>query len=249
MRWWFPLTPRLPVPRRKMPSVYTRLSKAYPQIIYILLPTAWAVSLRLHLLAKHPDLPQGRLVTLGTPAQGSKVARILEPLPLFGWAFGNSMVEGLSGEGVPDAIGREWGAVIGTLPVGLGFPFLRGEPHDGAVRVCEAEHPAQSGRMVQRVSHTAMLFSAQTFSYIQAFLTTGHFSPANNSSKRRVTAAASCVSCPLRFSKRIAPCHYCPVRRLRQARSRGKVPAPVCRVRRQCALSRYPSRSPLKTAA
>jgi pimeloyl-ACP methyl ester carboxylesterase len=130
----------------------------------------------LHLLSKYPDLPPGRLVTLGTPAQGSSVARTIRPLPLLGRAFGNSLTQGLSGESVPDAIGREWGAIIGTLPVGLGFPFLLGETNDGAVRVSEAEHPAQTERIQQRVSHTGMLFSPLTFSYIQSFLKTGHFS-------------------------------------------------------------------------
>lgn len=131
----------------------------------------------LHLLSKHPDLPPGRLVTLGTPAQGSLVARILKPLPLLGMAFGNSMEEGLSGQDIPAATGREWGAMIGTLPLGLGFPFLHGEPNDGAVRVCEAEHPAQTGRIYLRLSHTAMLFSSLAFGHILAFLRSGRFNP------------------------------------------------------------------------
>ena len=131
----------------------------------------------LHLLEKYPNLPMGRLVTLGTPAQGSKIARLIKPLPVLGKAFGKSMVAGLSGVDVPQRIGREWGAVIGTLSVGLGMPFLRGEANDGAVRVCEAEHPAQTARIQQRVSHTGMLFSPLTFSYILRFLQTGQFSP------------------------------------------------------------------------
>lgn len=130
----------------------------------------------LHLLEKYPDFPQGRLVTLGTPAQGSKIARLIKPVPVLGRAFGNSMVDGLSGEGVPQTIGRDWGAVIGTLPIGLGVPFLRGEANDGVVRVCEAEHPAQTARIQQHVSHTGMLFSPLTFTYIQRFLQTGQFS-------------------------------------------------------------------------
>ena len=129
----------------------------------------------LHLLEKYPELPPGRLVTLGTPAQGSKIARAIKPVPVLGMAFGNSMVEGLSGDDVPQTIGRDWGAVIGTLPVGLGLPFLWGEASDGAVRVSEAQHPAQTARIEQRVSHTGMLFSPLTFTYIQRFLQTGQF--------------------------------------------------------------------------
>lgn len=137
----------------------------------------------LHLLSQHLSLPPGRLVTIGTPVQGSRVARTLKPLPLLGMAFGNSLVQGLGGEGVPTAIGREWGALIGTFPLGLGFPFLHGQPHDGAVRVSEAEHPAQTQRLYLPLSHTAMLFSEPAFRQIHHFLQYGHFSqpadPAN----------------------------------------------------------------------
>ncbi|WP_093065148.1 lipase family alpha/beta hydrolase [Thiothrix caldifontis] len=129
----------------------------------------------LHLLSQHPELPPGRLVTLGTPIQGSKIARMIKPLPLLGLAFGNSMDAGLAGVNIPTNIGREWGAIIGTLPLGLGSPFLLGEPNDGAVSVAEAYHPAQTVRIQQRVSHTGMLFSPLTCSYIQHFLRTGQF--------------------------------------------------------------------------
>ncbi|MEB4593431.1 alpha/beta hydrolase [Candidatus Thiothrix sp. Deng01] len=130
----------------------------------------------LHLLAQHPELPPGRLVTLGTPVQGSRVARVLQPLPGLGMAFGRSMTEGLSGDGVPTTLKREWGAVVGVAPFGLGAPFLWGEANDGAVRVCEAEHPAQTERTYLRLSHTALLFSAQAYGQVLSFLQTGHFS-------------------------------------------------------------------------
>lgn len=131
----------------------------------------------LHLLSQYPQLPPGRLVTLGTPVRGSQVARTVRPLPLLGKAFGSSMEQGLAGAGVPTALGWEWGAIIGTLPVGLGFPFLRGQVHDGAVSVGEAEHPAQTARLYLRLSHTGLLFSATACAQIHQFLQTGQFSP------------------------------------------------------------------------
>lgn len=137
----------------------------------------------LHLLGRHPDLPPGRLVTLGTPVQGSLAAHTLSRLPLLGLAFGNSMEQGLSGQDVPAGSGREWGAVIGTRPLGLGALFLRGELSDGAVRVCEAEHPAQTARIHLPLSHTGMLFSPLASRHIIGFLQNGNFSlpavPAN----------------------------------------------------------------------
>jgi pimeloyl-ACP methyl ester carboxylesterase len=131
----------------------------------------------LHLLEKHPDLPVGRLVTLGSPVRGSFIARTIRPFPLLGLAFGKSLERGLSGKAVPTSIKREWGAVIGTLPIGLGVLFLIGKsPHDGVVQVSEAQHDAQTECIQMPVSHTEMLFSASVFRQVLYFLQTGHFS-------------------------------------------------------------------------
>ena len=130
----------------------------------------------LHLLSRHPELPAGKLLTLGTPAQGSCIARFFQDMPVFNAAFGQSLEQGLSGEAVPNTIQRPWGAVIGTLPVGLGAPFLVGKgAHDGAVLVSEAEHSAQTERLYLPVSHSAMLFSPVVSQAALQFLNTGKF--------------------------------------------------------------------------
>lgn len=130
----------------------------------------------LHLLAQYPDLPLGRLVTLGSPVNGSSIARLLKPLPAVGEAFGQSMSAGLSGEGVPVQPQREWGAIIGTLGVGLGTLFLWGKsPHDGAVTVTEAEHAAQKERLYVPVTHTGLIYSQHVAAMILRFIQTGSF--------------------------------------------------------------------------
>ena len=130
----------------------------------------------LHLLSRHPDLPNGKLITLGTPAQGSCIARLFQDMPIFNAAFGHSLEQGLSGEAIPNTIQRPWGAVIGTLAVGLGTPFLMGKgAHDGAVLVSEAEHPAQTKRLYLPVSHSAMLFSPVVSQAVLQFLNTAKF--------------------------------------------------------------------------
>jgi pimeloyl-ACP methyl ester carboxylesterase len=130
----------------------------------------------LHLLSRHPDLAPGKLITLGTPAQGSYIARLFQATPLLHAAFGQSLAQGLSGEAIPSDIQRDWGAIIGTLAIGLGVPFLVGKgEHDGAVLISEAEHPAQTERLYLPVSHSAMLFSPRVSQAILQFLHTGHF--------------------------------------------------------------------------
>ncbi|WGZ91001.1 MAG: alpha/beta fold hydrolase [Candidatus Thiocaldithrix dubininis] len=130
----------------------------------------------LHLLSRYPDLPPGKLITLGTPAQGSCIARLFQDTPVLNAAFGQSLAQGLSGEAIPSDIQRDWGAIIGTLAIGLGAPFLVGKgEHDGAVLISEAEHPAQTERLYLPVSHSAMLFSPRVSQAILQFLHTGHF--------------------------------------------------------------------------
>lgn len=130
----------------------------------------------LHLIDQFNDLPPGRLVTLGSPVAGSYIARMVKPWPLLGMAFGNSMEGGLSGQGIPVQCQREWGAICGTLSVGLGSPFLIGQGvHDGAVCLSETEHPAQKARLCLAVTHTTMLFSRTVVERTHHFLQYGRF--------------------------------------------------------------------------
>lgn len=130
----------------------------------------------LHLLALFPELPLGRLVTLGSPVNGSCIAQRIKPLPVLGEAFGHSLMQGLSGEGVPVQLTCEWGAIIGTLGLGLGAPFLYNQyPHDGAVTVAEAEHAAQKERVYLSTTHTGLIYSLTAANLVKRFLQTGSF--------------------------------------------------------------------------
>lgn len=128
-----------------------------------------------HLLVQVPDLPSGRVVTLGTPHQGSEVARRLSNGR---WRFllGHSLDLGLLGDAPPWPSGRELGSVAGTLNVGLGRLLATvPAPGDGTVAVAETYLAGVRDHLCLPVSHSGLLLSATVAAQVGAFLANGHF--------------------------------------------------------------------------
>jgi pimeloyl-ACP methyl ester carboxylesterase len=131
-----------------------------------------------HLIDRAPDLPPGRVVTLGTPHAGSQTARWLNRSPLTRALLGAAMDRGLNG-GVPPWSGtRPLGSIAGSFPLGVGViaPDLA-RPNDGTVAVHETEFAGMTDHCVLPVSHFGMLFSASVAAACVRFLRTGRFAP------------------------------------------------------------------------
>jgi pimeloyl-ACP methyl ester carboxylesterase len=122
-------------------------------------------------------LPPGRVVVLGSPLGGSRSAHNLARLPFGKRIMGRAVIEELL---VPHqrrwSRGRDLGVIAGNLGVGLGrlVGSLEG-PSDGTIRVEETEIEGAADRVVLRVSHTGMLFSAAVARAASRFLSTGRF--------------------------------------------------------------------------
>jgi pimeloyl-ACP methyl ester carboxylesterase len=125
-------------------------------------------------------LPPGRIVLLGPPLRGSRTAENLARLP-----FGKTIMGRAVGEELlaPRGERRRWngtrelGVIAGDLGIGLGrLVGPLGGPSDGTVLVEETELDGAVERLVLRVSHTGMLFSAAVAHAAGAFLSTGRFS-------------------------------------------------------------------------
>jgi pimeloyl-ACP methyl ester carboxylesterase len=125
-------------------------------------------------------LPPGRIVLLGSPLRGSRTAENLARLP-----FGKTIMGRAVGEELlaPRGERRRWngtrelGVIAGDLGIGLGrLVGPLGGPSDGTVLVEETELDGAAERLVLRVSHTGMLFSAAVAHAVGAFLSTGRFS-------------------------------------------------------------------------
>jgi pimeloyl-ACP methyl ester carboxylesterase len=128
-----------------------------------------------HLFAAYPDQRPGRVVTLGTPHQGSHVARELArtPLRLF---LGRALRQGLAGGAPVWDANRELGVIAGRLPIGLGT-FLASvqRPNDGTVEVEETKLPGTRCHAVLPVSHVGLLLAPSVARYACVFLKTGTF--------------------------------------------------------------------------
>src|ERR1700722_3551230 len=123
------------------------------------------------------DLPPGRIVLLGSPLRGSRTARNLARLP-----FGKKIMGLAVGEELMVPRERRWrqsrdlGVIAGDLGVGLGRLVGRlGGASDGTMLLDETQIEGAADRVVLRVSHTGMLFSAALARAAAAFLSTGRF--------------------------------------------------------------------------
>jgi len=128
--------------------------------------------------AVHVQLPPGRIVLLGPPLRGSRTAQNLARLP-----FGRQIMGIGVGEELLVPRERQWsglrdlGVIAGDLGFGLGrlVGALDGAS-DGTILVEETQLEGAADRVILRVSHTGMLFSAAVAHEAGAFLRTGRFS-------------------------------------------------------------------------
>ena len=113
---------------------------------------------------------------MGSPLRGSRTARNLARLP-----FGKKIMGLRRRRGIAAAAAsarwngaRELGVIAGDLGVGLGrLVGTLGGPSDGTILVEETQLDGAADRVVLRVSHTGMLFSAAVARAAGAFLSTG----------------------------------------------------------------------------
>lgn len=130
----------------------------------------------LRMLAGRPDLPGGRVVLLGSPLNGSAVARKAARIPGGARLLGKvrpTLEQGF-GAGVAQ---RETGMIAGSRSFGLGL-MVGGEggAGDGTVAVSETRADGLRDHLVLPVTHTGMLFSAAVARQAAGFLQSGSFS-------------------------------------------------------------------------
>lgn len=129
----------------------------------------------LKMLNTYDDLAPGRVVFLGSPLQGSLVARKAERVPGSQALLGK--VQGALQEGFPVVPGdRETGMIAGSRSMGLGWMVGgTGGPGDGTVAVAETIADGLDAHCVLPVTHTGMLYSPRVAEQAVYFLETGRF--------------------------------------------------------------------------
>lgn len=120
-------------------------------------------------------LPPGRVVVLGSPLDGSAVARRMAALPGLRHALGRSselLDPGL--QRLPEQ--REVGAIAGTATLGLGRLLAHlDSPHDGTVSVAETRIDGLADHLELPVSHTGLVLSKSVADAVARFLRDGQF--------------------------------------------------------------------------
>lgn len=127
--------------------------------------------------AKKNDLPDGKVVMLGSPVKGSWIAQKVSEWPIVSPILAKSMPNALSGIDIPEwNTDRDWGMIAGTKGQGLGL-LTGGLPStsDGTVLLEETYHPKQKEHIQVDKSHTALLFSKKVADLTSLFLNTGSF--------------------------------------------------------------------------
>lgn len=118
----------------------------------------------------------GRVVLLGSPLQGSSVARRAARWPLVPALLGRAR-QSLSAGFAQLPYQRECGMIAGSKAMGLGrITGTLDGPNDGTVLVAETRHPQLTDHQVLPVTHTGMLYSATVRHQASEFLLNGRFS-------------------------------------------------------------------------
>ncbi|MDH5485108.1 MAG: alpha/beta fold hydrolase [Gammaproteobacteria bacterium] len=132
--------------------------------------------LLLHYFDKKIVSKNGRIVLLGSPVNGSEVARRLCSSRFTRWILGRSVEYGLLGGRPLWMKSRDLGIIAGSLPLGMGL-IVGGpdSPHDGTVAVEETYLGGATDHLVLAVSHFGLLYSERVAVQTITFLRAGKF--------------------------------------------------------------------------
>jgi pimeloyl-ACP methyl ester carboxylesterase len=131
----------------------------------------------LQALQDNPALITGRAVLLGSPVNGSAVARRLYRRRLSRWLVGRGAGERLTRGGAGWQGTQQLGVIAGTHSIGIGHVVGGlGGPGDGTVTVAETQLDDCADALLVQTTHTGLVFSREVAGAVCRFLQTGRFS-------------------------------------------------------------------------
>jgi pimeloyl-ACP methyl ester carboxylesterase len=162
-----------------LPEVVAALEaqvRALPPPVHLVGHSLGGVML-LALFERVTDLPEGRVVLLGSPVNGSCAATAVSRWPIGPAVLGRLALQELVGERrrcwtQP----RDLGVIAGCTSAGMGrFVSNLPEPNDGTVAVDETRISGMTEHLVLPVTHTGMMLSSEVADRTARFLTGGQF--------------------------------------------------------------------------
>ena len=168
----YPTMTRTPVENAE--DLHAMLERLDAPVVHFLAHSMGGLVVR-HLFHHYPQQRKGRVVTLGTPHQGSYAARIMRGCGL-DFFVGRGVDGGLLGNAPAWTASHQLGSIAGTLNIGFGllFPGMPA-PADGMIAVVETQLPGMTDHICLPVSHMQMLVDPTTINQSCAFFATGRF--------------------------------------------------------------------------
>ena len=172
LNYSYPSTSRTPT--ENADDLNAQIERLDQPVIHFLAHSMGGLVVR-HLFHDHPKQRPGRVVTMGTPHQGSYAARIMQDSGL-GYLVGRGLEGGLLGDAPAWNPSHQLGSIAGTLNLGVGllFPGMP-TPADGMIAVVETQLPGMSDHICLPVSHMQMLVDPTAVAQSCAFFATGRF--------------------------------------------------------------------------
>ncbi len=115
-----------------------------------------------------------RIVTLGTPYKGSRIAEYFSHTAYGNVLFGHERTKQVLIYGITKKTQLPVGVIIGTKNIGVGFAFGI-EQGDGTVSLDEASLSSATDQYYLPLSHTALIYSKRAVHLTDQFFSTGHF--------------------------------------------------------------------------
>ena len=168
----------LKTPAENARIIHKKIQKLKLKQLHIVAHSLGGV-ITMHLFDQFDDIPDGRVVMLGSPVNGgSWIAKKMHNWPVVSPLLARSMPNALSGKDMPKwKATRDWGMIAGTKSQpGLGI-ITGGLPSisDGTVLLEETQHKKQTAHTIVNISHTGLLFSKTVAKLTSSFLNTGKF--------------------------------------------------------------------------
>ncbi|MEE9332521.1 MAG: alpha/beta fold hydrolase [Granulosicoccaceae bacterium] len=131
----------------------------------------------LHLLDRYDDIPDGRVVLMGSPVRGSAFARQLAANRWSSLLLGRSVDAGVLGGAPVYQDKRELGIIRGTIRLGAAALVRKpGETNDGVVSESETMISGANDYTDLPLSHSMLIFSRRSANLVAHFLNHGCFS-------------------------------------------------------------------------
>lgn len=129
-----------------------------------------------HLFSLYPEQAAGYVVTLGTPHQGSAIAKKLTRHSWGRLILGKSVQQGLLGDIPPWRAKNRLGVIAGSSGMGVGRIIEKfKDENDGSVRVAETKIEGMAEHIVLNCGHTGYLYNRSVAQQVCSFLKNGHF--------------------------------------------------------------------------